>query len=161
MKFSSKKSLISIVLLVVILGGVIIGCDDHRHNEVTEEKTSYAKVYMFFDGLHKKCIGYEVFTLSNYTSSQEDSGIQYRVTQTKVDPKGKLFAPNPVQILDLDGNPIDNRLQQCGTYKIEVSENGVMTRISNLEYSGEATLPVARGIGWSMYISRENWSFLR
>ncbi len=137
-----------ILIGMVLGGGIVSGCG--KQDDI--KNSSYAKIYVFWHPPLTQSSGYEVFTLSDYTSESNDSGIGYSVKQTAVDPGHTLLAPNPIKI---DGKTI--MTNQCGNYDITINVNGTMTRLTGLRYSGERTLPLARGFGWSMYISRDNW----
>lgn len=95
----------------------------------------------------------EINILSSFGSFHEPPGIGYSIRQTSKDDSGTAEkVPGPVII---DGKP--QMIQQCGTYDIVVSANGDITRISGFRYSGEKNMEVARGIGWSLYVSKDKW----
>ncbi len=118
-----------------------------------EPRTTYAKVFVFWDGQFMGASGYESYTLgTNFSSLEENSGLYYKIKKTSTNKQGGVLAPDPVII-----NNTPRMMEQCGTYEITVSQNGDITKIDNFVYNGERNIPVARGIGWSMYITREDW----
>lgn len=125
----------------------LLGCsDDNLQN------SSYAKVYVFWHRPAFNLSGYELFVLSNYSSSHFDSRLNYKIVQKTVDNTSKVIAPSSIKI--------DNKttyFNQCGTYDIEINVRGEVKKISDFSYQGENTVMVARGYGWAMFISRENW----
>ena len=46
------------------------------------------------------------------------------------------------------------KVQQCGVYSFRIVFHGEVTEVNHLQYAGEAQLEVARGVGWSVVISR-------
>ena len=123
------------------------GCsDDEMLN------SSYAKVYFFWHRPAFNNEGYEVFVLSNYSSSHFSDMLKYKITQNSVDHTNEVKAPSPVRIGDQMVY-----FNQCGSYDIQINVRGEVKKISNFRYKGEQSIMVARGYGWAMFISRDNW----
>jgi hypothetical protein len=68
---------------------------------------------------------------------------------------------NPFTKTVINGRTITNNesnmQEQCGTYTFIINDNGNVTKITDFKYAGERNMPVARGIGWSLFINRDNW----
>ena len=62
------------------------------------------------------------------------------------------MAPHPIKI-----NNETTYFNQCGTYNILINARGETIKIPKFVYRGEKNIMVARGNGWSMFISREVW----
>lgn len=141
---------LQLLVLYALWGGIGASCSSHRKEEAVFDKYA-AKVCFLIHTPDVRLM--EINILSNYTSLYEPPGIQYSIRQTSRDNSGKMKeVPGPVIIADKP-----QMIQQCGTYDIVVSVNGDVTRISDFRYSGEKNVEVARGIGWSIHISRDTW----
>ena len=71
----------------------LLGCsDDNLQN------SSYAKVYIFWHRPAFNLSGYELFVLSNYSSSHFDSRLNYKIVQKTVDNTSKVIAPSLIKI---------------------------------------------------------------
>lgn len=116
------------------------------------KNSDYAKIYFFWYPPTSSVTGYEVSNLASYSSLDDNTGLFYKIEQTSINKNGNLQAPSSVII---DDKPV--MVEQCGTYNFTISLNGDVIHINDFEYSGEKNIQVARGIGWSMYITRENW----
>lgn len=148
-----RKICTALALLIWLLP-LAAGLSSCRDSE-DSHNSSYAKVYFFWNKPFFKNNGGEFFQLSNYASSVEENGLSYSIKQTGTNPDLELLAPNLIKI--------DNQttmFNQCGTYDIVINNNGEVTRIEGLVYSGETNMVISRGAGWSMYISCENWKML-
>ena len=110
-----------------------------------------AKIFFFINDEEKDGGGgYDAGTLNNYTVHHE--GLSFSVKQIHADPDGDLLVPGTVIIAGEE-----TMFQQCGTYDITINDNGVVYRFPNFVYQGEQNRFIARGRGWSMYISRDDW----
>jgi hypothetical protein len=147
------------IMAMVLCACILSSCDfgsggkvNYENDFGSVEKVNYAKIFVFWDGFILPFSGIETHTLSSFSSLNRNTGIFYSVDQTSINKAGGVLAPNPVII---DNKP--TKIEQCGTYTFVISVNGDVKRIANFKYSGERNIEVARGIGWSIFITRDDW----
>jgi hypothetical protein len=126
-------------------------------------KENYAKLIKIYDSSVLHFSGYGILTLSGIDINDSSIGISYHIKQTSVNKDGGLLAPKMAIITKtvINGRTITNNesnmQEQCGTYTFIINDNGNVTKITDFKYAGERNMPVARGIGWSLFINRDNW----
>jgi len=153
-----KWLLITPVIFTVF---ILAGCDSEPENigktqaEPNGVPKKYARFYKFEDAFFNKSGGEISHVLGPAgTIYGTPSGIKLSIKQLSVDPEGKVFGPNPLQ----SGDEV-RLIPQCGIYEITVTDHGEpVFCTNNFKYSGEDFIEVARGIGWSVYITTENWN---
>lgn len=145
MKFIMKSALFCVGITVLLFAG---GCK--KEDDIFDN--SAAKMYMFWQRPALDGIGGLTYLLCNYTSRHFDDRLILRVRQTSTDDSNELMAPLPVKIGDEE-----QYFNQCGTWDIEINVKGEVIKIPDFRYNGEENIMLARGNGWSLYISREDW----
>ncbi len=126
---------------------------------------NYAKLIKVFVPPLSRISGYGIGTLSEVDLIESGIGVSYRISirQTSVNKEGGLLAPKRVFLTKtvVNGQTIinneSNMQEQCGTYTFVINDNGDVTKITDFKYSGERNVALARGIGWSLFITRDDW----
>jgi hypothetical protein len=145
MKFIMKSALFCVGITVLLFAG---GCK--KEDDIFDN--SAAKIYTFWERPAFDGNGRQTYLLSNYNSTHYDGRFVLKIRQTSTDDSRKVMAPLPVKIGDEE-----QYFNQCGTWDIEINVKGEVIKIPEFRYNGEENIMVARGNGWSLYISREDW----
>ena len=138
------------------------GCSDNDKDVRMEMfEPDYGRLHIFLDEPFFKPATVSARAFYHGISIRE--GISCNIIMTSVDDEHELLVRNPVRLFTGDPETdavspyAQEKVNQCGTYDIIINADGNVTTLKNFHYYGQEHVELARGAGWRVFISRENW----